>query len=105
MPPACVRFVDHDARQPCGQPGARFELVQVREGVQIRLLQDIFHLVIAFHDGARRAIELLIVPAHHDLEQRVFAAPDPPDQLIVSNRRAESRGRQAELGILRRVHG
>ena len=94
LPQARVGFVDHDARQPRRQLRARLELFQMREGVQICLLQNVFDLALVFHDRARRTVELLIVPAHHDFEQRVFAGKDSPHQLVVRQRGREGRGTQ-----------
>ena len=76
-------FVQHDACHPGRKPRALLELVQVREGVEVRLLHDVFDFGLVVDDRPRRAIELLVVPAHEDLEQRPLAGENTTDDFCI----------------------
>ncbi len=81
------RLVQRDARQPRGELRPFLELVQVRERVDVGLLHHVFDFVLVLHDRPRRAVELLVVAAHEDLEQRAFARPHALHDVRVGQRR------------------
>ena len=82
-PSSGSRFVDHDSRQPGGKLRTRFELIEVREGIQVSLLQRVLDFGLVLKNRARGAIQALVVPAHQDLEQPPLAGADARDQVAV----------------------
>src|SRR5438105_11462294 len=63
----------------------------MREGVDVRLLHHVFGVGFVLDDGARHAVDALVVPPHQDLEQRRFSGADPLDDFGVSHHSLESR--------------
>ena len=59
------------------------ELIEVREGTDVGLLQDVLGFGVVTQDGTRRAVEALVVTAHDDLEERRLAAAHARHDLLV----------------------
>ena len=71
--------------------------MQVREGVDVRLLHHVLDLALVVHDRPRHSIHTLIVPAHEDFEQRAVTGAHAPDDFLIRQRRRRC-GRDRRIG-------
>src|SRR6266481_8164171 len=77
------RLVHGNAGEPGSERRPPGELMQVREGTHVGLLHDVLGLAVVAQDGARRAVEALVVTAHDDLEERRLAAAHARHDLLI----------------------
>ena len=94
------RLVHGDAQKPGGEARVTAELAEMLVRAHVGVLHHVFGFVIVPGDGARRAVDASVVPAHERLEQAPFSRDDPRDDVLVGQSRRRGGG-----GRLVRLHG
>jgi hypothetical protein len=90
--------IDRDARQPRREPGGAAELIEVRVGVDIRLLHHVLDVTIVAEDGANGAVQPLVVAAHQDFVEGDVTAADALDDVLIGKLGGRRRGGDDGLG-------
>jgi hypothetical protein len=78
------RLVNRDPRQPRRKLGSPIELPEVKVGVDVCLLHDVFRLILVFHDRTRGPVDPLVVAPHQDFIESGLSVEDPRDDVFVA---------------------
>src|SRR5271169_930754 len=77
------RCIHSDAGQPRCHARASFELCEVAEGREVRLLHHVLYLGLVAENRGHTAVDALVVTAHQNLEKRRLADANAFDDLRV----------------------
>src|SRR5262245_236398 len=78
------RLMNGDFRQPRREPGSAVELAQMKVGVDIRLLHDVFRLVLVPDDRASGTIDPLVMAPHQDFVEGGLPFENPRNDVFVA---------------------
>jgi hypothetical protein len=83
VPQPTERFIHRNTGKPCPEAGVAAKTLQMREGADVGLLDNVLGLVIVSQDAADDPVEPAVVPLHDGAKRSVVARARAPDQFGV----------------------